>query len=875
MTAGWDTLKALFDELSELPESTREIRLASLNDDDPELADRLRQLLDAGDDDDHVLTQAVRSVASDALQEHRRIGDRLGAYTITGFIARGGMGEVFAAERSDGSFEQRVAIKLIHAGLLDADGERRFAAERRILARLDHPGIGRILDGGNTEDGAPYLVMEFVEGRPVHRYCNEQQLDLAARLSLFRKICDAVDYAHRNLVVHRDLKPSNILVTDSGQPVLLDFGIAKLLDDSPEAGDVTELSARAMTPDFASPEQVLGRPVTTVSDVYSLGVLLYLLVCGEQPYVTAGLRASERERLLCDTEPARPSASLTSASHEERVAGATPAVLRGDLDTIVLTAMHKDPARRYDSPRALSQDLGAYLSGRPVMARGRTMGYVFGKFLRRNAWQAAAAGALLLSGVAATVYHTETITAERDRAETEAARSAAVVEFMVEIFDLQTPQQLGADITAKQVLDTGADRLKNRLDEQPLTRAALTTTIANVYHNLGFYDESIRQHDAARALFESAGDPVGALNNQLAIARARVGRGEFSDGISAYERAIAVMQEVYPSDDATAARYLSDFGHALHLDGQYPRAQARYEQAIAMLQRLGDTEHDTYEKLGHNLGQVLHLQGKLADAEPLLRVALEDARRRYGNDSAETSTRLSGLATLLQEREAFDEAEVLMLEGLDISIRTLGDEHPDHDVVMTNLGRLYRQMGRLDEAESWLQRAVEHSIRTRGREHAYTAYDMNNLAKLYVEQGEYDVAEPMYREIIDIYTVTVGTEHPYVASASVAFADLLRRMDRPADAKPIAQQAYSVSRATLPDGHWLTYQSMVQLGSAELASGAVEAGGELLLAAYQGLSGEYPERGGDVRNAAIRLAEYYDVAGMADSAADLREQYRD
>jgi predicted Ser/Thr protein kinase len=402
----WRRVRDLFDEVVELPPAERAAFLDNLQAGDRELQPEVASLLRASTAAGSFLeTPALSHVRESPFEEERR--SRIGPYTVVREIGHGGMGTVYLGARADQGFEKTVAIKLVRRGMDTDFILERFRNERRILADLDHPNIARILDGGSTEDGLPYFVMEYIPGRHLLEDAGERKLSTRDKLLLFRRVCAAVAYAHRHLVVHRDLKPSNILVTPEGEPKLLDFGLARVLQpDAGSEGDRTATALRLLTPDYASPEQVRGERIATSSDIYSLGVVLYELLAGRRPYRTTGAGLAEIARAVCEQEPPRPSAAVPS--------------LRGDVDNIVLMALRKEPERRYASVEALSDDIGRHLDGRPVHARKDTFGYRTGKFVARHKAGVAAAvvvAALLIGALAATIRQTRIARAERAIAE--------------------------------------------------------------------------------------------------------------------------------------------------------------------------------------------------------------------------------------------------------------------------------------------------------------------------------------------------------------------------------------------------------------------------------------------------------------------------
>src|SRR6185295_8810598 len=408
----WRETKELFQQALDRPPVEREAFLARAAREDSALVLEVRSLLAAHEEEGQFFEEAVASEGRELLAGSREsafLGRRVGPYELYQQIGSGGMGSVFLARRTDREYESRVAVKLIRPGLLSEEALRRFRAERQALANLNHAGIAMLLDGGTTEDGLPYLVMEYIEGEPLDVFAETRDLTIDERLRLFRSVCDAVEHAHRHMVIHRDLKPANILVTPAGAVKLLDFGIAKLLPGAEwvETAGLTRAAERVMTPDFASPEQILGAPVSAASDVYSLGVLLYRLLTGRPPYRFPTDRASEIERVICEEEPQKPSAVAPEKLRRR---------LSGDLDDIVLQALRKEPERRYGSVERLSADIRRHLEGLPIRARPGTLGYRTAKFLRRNRIGVAAAGFVglaLVAGLATTAWEARIARNER------------------------------------------------------------------------------------------------------------------------------------------------------------------------------------------------------------------------------------------------------------------------------------------------------------------------------------------------------------------------------------------------------------------------------------------------------------------------------
>src|SRR5580765_2789923 len=569
----WQELKELFEEAIESPAGQRETILARAARLDGSLAGELKTLLEAHDHEGQFLEDIVGAEGRDLVAISRDgalLGRRVGSYELLGEIGTGGMGTVFLARRTDSEYESRVAVKLIRPGVLSEEALRRFRAERQALANLNHAGIARLLDGGTTADGLPFLVMEYIEGEPIDESCDRRSLSVEGRLALFRSVCEAVEHAHRHMVIHRDIKPGNILVTASGEVKLLDFGIAKLLPGAEwaEPAGLTRTAQRVMTPDYASPEQILGQRVAASSDVYSLGVLLYRLLTGKPPYTFTSERASEIERTVCEQEPARPSAAVDDPARRKR--------LRGDLDDIVMQALRKEPGRRYGSVEQLSGDIRRHLEGLPVRARPGTLSYRTGKFPRRHHIAVASAAVILLvllSGLAATIWEARIAMAERSRAEErfDDVRRLAT-SFLFEFHD--AVQDLPGSTPARKLVVARALQYLDRLSKQAAGDASLLRDLASAYQRIGDVQgnpNNANLGDSASALKSyrkalSIAEPLVAADPADAQARRTVGviyekmadvlawSGSIGAGVSAARRSLGFFEGLAREAPQDAAR---------------------------------------------------------------------------------------------------------------------------------------------------------------------------------------------------------------------------------------------------------------------------------------------------------------------------------
>ena len=738
-------------------------------------------------------------------------------------------GRCFARCATTGAFDAQVALKVIAGAALTADASERFARERQILARLNHPNIARILDGGTTDQGVGYLVMELIDGEPIDRYCRAQRLATAAVLELFRQVCEAVAYAHRNLVVHRDIKPGNILVDSSGVPKLLDFGIAKLLREEPDRSD-TDADADAgnatrgllLTPDYASPEQLLGHPVTTVSDVYSLGVLLYELLTASRPHDFTGKRLPDIERTLLDSRPTRPSAVLAAAGRRQAHS------LRGDIDDIVLTALAPDADARYPSVDQLSADIGRHLRGEPVQARSPSLLYVVDRFVRRNRWAVggALAGALLLA--AALGLHLQRVNAEM-------ARTSAVAAFLGDLLKSTTPDELQGDaVSARTLLDIGLVKLDGgELAKQPAVRATLLSTIGQGYYAMGLFPESA--DTLRRALAEdSQAEPVRQARRQIALGHALDKTNALDEAETVLRRAVATSRGADPllAADAQAA-----LAHVLHSRGRFSEAAAGYRSALAELERLSEPDLVTSARLRTGLGQALMFLDDHDAGIASLRIGVEEARLSGADNRTEQLAYLHNLASALEQTGQFEEAEALFLEVYRGERDWVGEDHASRDGAMVNLGLLYLRTGELESSERFLREAVAHSLRLRGAAHRFTGYNRVVLAKLLTAKQAFDAAGAEFEAALATYAEVLPEDHPYVASALSGYARLLLDMGDPAAAQPRAQRALAICQAQLAADHWLTAWVGGLLGESLLRLGQPDAARPLLTRGLAVLSG--------------------------------------
>ncbi len=700
----WQQIKQILDACAARPDEELSPWLDDACGGDAELRREVESLLAQEDR----LTGFIEEPAVPLRRERDDVGRRVGPYRLTRLLGRGGMGAVYLAVR-EGEFEQRVALKLVQDWLVNDDLVRRFHAERQILARLEHPAIARLLDGGTTADGLPYFAMEYVEGIPIDRYCDAHRLDTGARLRLFLEVCSALELAHRNLVVHRDLKPGNILVDAAGTPKLLDFGIAKLLRDDLDPRAELTRTQQPMTLRYASPEQVRQEPITTASDIYSLGVLLYRLLTGHLPYPADATSYPQLIQAVCEEVPPRPSevvgktvetplpdggTAMLTPQTVSRARDGDPKTLRrhlaGDVDAIVAKALRKEPQQRYPSVERLAEDIRRHLGGRPVQARQGTFLYRAGRFARRHRWALATAAAVVLLAGAFTLA----LVRQLGETERERDRAARVSSFLENLFKSAAPDRAaGEELTARQILERGRANLAAGLEAEPEVRVTLQETLARVYRQLGHYEE-------ARQLLEPA---------------------------------LALRRRLHPADHPALATAINDLAVVAQLLGDDTAAEPLLREAIAMRRRLGE-EEDLIKPL-NNLASIHVSRGELDAAEELYRQGLAMRRARYGDGHPRVATSLRSLATVLYVRGDLDGAEPLLREALAIR-RAHGRRSTAVANALSSLGRLEHARGRLEPAEALYTEALAIRRELLGDDHPHVAVTRKDYAALLLARGE-------------------------------------------------------------------------------------------------------------------------------------------
>ena len=824
----WALVSEVFADALELPPESRAAFVAGRCAGQPGSLAAVNRLLSAERAADPAFPGSIDpEVLAAAALDASRAPAQVGPWRLVRELGEGGMGQVLLAERSDGQFEQRAALKLLKRGM-DSDAIlRRFLRERQILADLDHPNIARLLDGGLADDGRPYFVMEYVDGLAITLYADEHRLPIDDRLQLFRTVCLALEYAHRNLVVHRDLKPSNILVTSDGQPKLLDFGIAKLLSTPGGEGGAlppTDAGARLMTPEYAAPEQFRGGPITTSTDVYGLGAVLFELLAGhrphERPSAEVGVRPREEEPLPLQAALSEGAAGIAAARSTD------PKRLRrrlaGDLETIVATALRSEPERRYSSVGALREDLRRHQQRLPVKARPDTLGYRASRFVGRHrapvAGSAAVALLLVAFGVIAKLQ-ARALEAERDRARQEAAAAEQVSDFLVGVFEVADPTRggLGDSVRARSLLDRGAARIRADLAGQPGLEARMLGVIGRAYDNLGRSDLAEPMILRALALQGSEADPPASptfIANLQRLAQVRLNRGNYAGARDALRQAMAVLDRSAPRD-STVLDLLLLLSHAFHMDGQHDSAKA---VGVRVLARLDSTPSHEVRNSPDVLRRMIAVLGYSEEWDRLdtlhaWRVAAERAAGGPGSEAVAVA--LTDWAQVRRRRGQLLAADSMLVAALDIH-RELGLKSMPAGRTLTTLATLSAERGLLPRADSLYRSAIEVLRLGLDEDHMMVAVARTGRADLLLRAGNFDEAVRLFQLVLASHRKR-SESLAYVPVAEWRLAEALRRAGRPGESEAAFARALRGHEERFPPGYLFTAQ--VRLDYARLLVG--------------------------------------------------------
>lgn len=873
----WKRLQALFDKAIGLEAEARSDFIASECGDDEVVRSALESMLlhdsTAAEDLTGIVGEAALGFVADDPDPWE--GREIGCYRITEKIAEGGMGAVYLGERADDQYQQQVAIKLLRSGLISPSMKNRFLAERQILANLNHPNIATLIDGGTTHDNVPYLVMEFVEGVSIDKYCDEHHLDNEARLKLFQTVCGAVQFAHQNLIVHRDIKPGNILVDSGGVPKLLDFGIAKLLDTEQNESytpELTRADMRILTPEYASPEQVRGEAITTATDIYALGLLLFRLLTGSSPYTFDGYSASEIEQSICNTEALRPSVAIGNSEADQtgEFRGMSMSrlqrQLRGDLDNIVLAALRKEPERRYSTVRTFSDDIQRYLDKQPVLARPTSLTYRTKKFVDRNALAMALATTILVLSVGLVTFYTLRLAHERDVAQRERDAAEAVTEFLVELFEVSEPSEArGNSITAREVLDRGSERIAHELREQPVIRARLLEAIGRVYFGLGLYDQARKNFAEVAELRNS----IGANSTEIATTRRREATAlmELGDALGSADMLREVLrkqEQEQPPNEPEIVQTLTQLGQSLFRVGEIDAsiktcedaleraepftaenieyrgeallclgishnsrreldtAQGYLSRAIDELSAEFGMDYPPLLNLHHELAHLFFASGDYAEAIDALRLVERQQIKMLGPDHADVARTLVSIASSEWGRNNNSEARAIINEAIAIMEKSLAPNHRD-------FGKAYYTLAALARTEFDFEESDRMFLKTLSIQRKISEPDDPDLGNTLAEYalvlevlGQYDEAAAALRESIGMQERSLGRNHLWVALSLSQLGDILATQGQPGEGVELIEDALTRATDSAGADHHHTMTIRRYLATAVAATGDLQ-----------------------------------------------------
>jgi len=861
-SARWQQIQGLFHDAADLPQPEQRSFLESACANDEALLAEVLAMLEQDANGHSLLDRNLAEIAHETLAPDLSGNDSLaqdalpssiprefGPYRILKLLGEGGMGVVYLAERTD--LGSQVAIKILRDAWLSPARRERFSSEQRTLGQLNHPLIARLYDADTLDDGTPWFVMEYVDGVPLTQYCREHRSTLNERLKLFRAVCEAVQYAHSNAVIHRDLKPSNILVKGDGTVRLLDFGIAKQIESLDLAADQTPLvtmtGLRLLTPAYASPEQIRGDHVGIATDVYSLGVILYELLAGQLPFDLSRLTPAEAATVITSQEPVKPSAAAkresnpASPASDARAYELTSTHLSlsksawADLDVLCLSAMHKDPKRRYRTVDALMRDVDHFQNGEPLEARPDTWQYRVGKFVRRNRRAVTATAAIFIVIVALVSFFTVRLAKARDTALAEAARTQRIQRFMANLFQGGDAAAGPSDsLRVITIVDRGVQEAK-ALNSDPKVQAELYENLGGIYEKLGKFDQADSLLSAAldqrKSLFGPDSPEVAESLTALGLLRSDQARLQEAEQLTrqgmemsqrrlppthparaqalraygkvlaergSYDQAIAALNEavrlqsapgVAPAELAESLSMLADANYSA---GHYDVCNASYPRILAMRRQVYGERHPL---VADTLGSMAAVQSDLGyypEAERLDRQSLDIIQAYYGSDHPKTANRLTNLAQALSYQHKFDEAVSLLNQALAIEEHVYGAAHPELAETLNELGNVASMQDHYDDAREKFQRAADIYRSVYGDHHYLVAIALSNVADTYLHKKDYPRAEELFRDVVRRFQETLPADNVNLGIAHLKLGRTLLRQNRYQDAESETSAGYEI-----------------------------------------------------------------------------------
>lgn len=786
-------MQEIFETLTALDPAERAAALARYCAEDPGLGQELESLLaERPAAERYFAGLAARAGIAPPTAEDlvHAAGTRIGPWRLLRQIGRGGMGVVYEAERADGQFDMRVALKVVPVGLVTAESQHRFQRERNILARLNHPGVAQLLDGGITTEGTPYLVMELVEGSPLDVYCNQRDLGLRARLALFRQVCEVVAYAHRNLVVHRDLKPSNVFVSDrDGRPKLLDFGVARLLESEADNAVTAAMGAHPLTPAYCAPEVLLGEPASTAADVYSLGVILFKLLTGRLPLTTDKDSPAAWTELATNGVPPQPSSVIAEGRRARQ--------LRGDLDSIIAMALRREPERRYPNADALFADLERHEKRLPVRARKDSFRYHAARFVARYRVPVSIAGLMLglvLGGALALAHYASIAREEAHNAERAGQRAQAVAGFLAEVFSAADPyEQTAGEPTAGELLDRGVSRI-GQSDLDPESRARVLVQMARIYRRLSRYANAATLLERAHELAQGLPEPDPLLEGEvlLEMAAREYESGELSLAAAHAREVLDLLERSGNQEGRLHAETLYRYGIILQEQGQYDQALSTLRSALASRQSMPAPDALSSARVLDKIGFTLEKMSRYEESREHYLRAIETTVTQLPEDDLDLAEFRNDLGRVLWRLKDFPEAAEQHARVLATRIERLGPDHRATGISHNNLGVALYSMGRAEDGARHVAEAVRIHTAGLGDNHWLPAREKYVLALILTDLGEHERATDLYQAAFRITRETYGPSHRDVVMMLAGRAYMLSRRGEFTEAERHAREALSL-----------------------------------------------------------------------------------
>ena len=806
----WSIIEKIVDQALELPFEERESFIREKCQNDSHLSKRVLNYLQSIQQSTSFFSKADKALSSVINTStsnksgftSKLIGSVIDKYEIVDLISHGGMGSVFLAQRMDGVYEQTVALKIVRHGMETPENICRFEKEREILAGLNHPNIARLIDGGVTDFGLPYLVMEYVDGTPIDEYCENNKLTISQRITLVISLCNAVQFAHNNLVIHRDLKPANILIDKNGRVKILDFGIAKLVEDRIDfEGDSEVTSTQAVTPAYAAPEQITGNSVTTSTDTYSMGVLLYKLLAGVTPFNLNDVSPYSGREKIINQEPLKPSLKFNKLTIEQqnkisksRLVSASKLfkILKVDLDAILLKSLRKEACERYQTIDNLVEDLKRYLSNKPVFAHQGSFTYRTKKLVRRNYKQIFVTAAIILLSVTFAIFHSNRITEEKNIAQYEAMKTAEISSLLFDLFEANAPDQsLGETITAQELLERGLNRAE-KLVNQPELQAQMFGVIGKVYLKIG----------------------------------------NVSKSKSLIDKSVDIYSRIYGTNHPETALAIASQALVQSSIGNYSDAEMLYDYALGILEDHSGAYLNKYTDSINEQGYVLRRQGKYEEAEEVFRKNYNLLRDQHGELNAKVVAALNGVGVTQFNRGYYEKAENIFGEVLDKRIQIYGETHPDIAESKNSLGALLMNLGQYKEAEQLFEDAFYLRNRILGENHPKTLLTLNNLAILQRDRGKFDLSATSFEKVISKKEQRFGTNTVASAISYFSYGELLLMMERFEESNTQFNKSLQIFEDFLGEDHSFTARSKMNLGIGYLHTNKINEAERLIQEGY-------------------------------------------